>query len=208
MLTRLQQDELFHPPPTLETERLILSPLRPVHANELFLVHSDPAVARQNDEQAFESVEATALYISGILRNHELRVGLSWVLISKHEGGVVGSISIHAISWSNARADVGFTLASRHWRRRLMSEALASTVELAFARLRLRKLCAQNTLGNDACHALLTKLGFVQEGVLREHAHWNERSHDLRQYGLLARDWFERDARVISKSPAAQFGTP
>lgn len=207
MLTRLQQDELFHPPPTLETERLILSPLRQAHADELFQVYADPAVAKQNDEKPFESVDAAAFYISGILRNHELRTGLSWVLISKQGGGVVGSVSIHAISWSNERADVGFTLGSKHWRCGLMTEALASTIDLGFSRLRLRKLCAQNTPRNEACHALLAKLGFVQEGLLREHAHWNERVHDLRQYGLVARDWYERDTRFRSAFRQAQSGT-
>jgi ribosomal-protein-alanine N-acetyltransferase len=184
MLTRLELDELFHPPPQLETERLLLVPMRIDHARDLFEVYADPAV-HGADEKPFASLEVTQAHIGGLLKSREARSCLNWALTSKDEGRIVGSVALHAIAWSHRRADVGFTLASRLWRRGLMTEALRAVIELSFSRLRLIKLCAQNTLNNDACHAFLLKLGFEQEAVLREHAFWDDRAHDLRQYGLL-----------------------
>lgn len=186
MLTRLELDELFHPLPPLETARLSLLPFRVTQAAELFRVYSDPKVAAQTDEKPYETVEAVANYIAGILKRHEARAGLSWSLVSKDEQCIVGSVSLHSISWPNRRADLGFTLASNLWRRGLMAEALRCLIDFSFTRLRLIKLCAQNTMNNHGCHALLTRLGFEQEAVLRQHGYWNDRAHDLRQYGLVA----------------------
>lgn len=186
MLTSLELDALFHPPPTLETARLVLEPLRSVHASALFPVYSDPAVAEGNTEPPHASVDAVAAHIGMILEGQEARNVLSWALVHKDEGFAVGTASLHGISWSNRRAYVGFTLAARLWRRGLSTEALERVIDFSFSTLRLRKLCAQNTTSNEACHAFLLKLGFEQEGLLRQHAVWDERSHDLRQYGLVA----------------------
>src|SRR5262249_16567827 len=98
----------------------------------------------------------------------------------------VGTVALHAIAWSSRHADVGFTLAPRLWRHGLMREAMRAVIELSFSRLKLIKLCAQNTMTNSACHPFLLTLGFEQEAILRQHAFWDDRAHDLRQYALLA----------------------
>jgi [ribosomal protein S5]-alanine N-acetyltransferase len=186
MLTRLERDILFHPPPRLETERLLLEPLRIEHAAALFAVYADPAVASASNEEPYASLEATTTHIGGILKEQEMRLTISWALILKAESCAVGNVALHAISWSNRRGELGFTLASRLWRRGLMSEALRTTIEFCFSQLRFIKLCAQNTTHNEACHALLVSLGFQQEALLRQHGVWNGTAHDLRQYGLTA----------------------
>ena len=66
-----------------------------------------------------------------------------------------------------------------------MTEALEAIIAFCFSRLDFVKLCAQNTVDNDACHALLTRLNFREEGLLRHHGFWKGEAHDLRQYGLL-----------------------
>jgi ribosomal-protein-alanine N-acetyltransferase len=186
MLTRLELDELFQRLPRIETKRLVLEPLQMAHADALFEVFSDPAVTSASNDTPHASVEVTKAHIEGVLKRHEARTGISWVLILKDEDSAVGQVAVHSISWGNRRTDLGFDLGSRLWRRGLMSEALRATIQFCFARLRFIKLCAQNTTGNDGCHALLLSLGFRQEAVLARHGFWNDRAHDLRQYGLIA----------------------
>lgn len=186
MLTRFELDELFHPLPRLETARLVLEPLRIVHADALFQVYSDPAVTRATSNTLHTSVEDTQTHIGGLLKRHDARAGISWALVLKDDERAVGQVTVHAISWGNRRGDLGFDLASRLWHRGLMSEALRATIQFCFNQLRFIKLSAPNTIDNDACHGLLLSLGFQQEGLLRQHGFWNDRPHDLRQYALLA----------------------
>jgi ribosomal-protein-alanine N-acetyltransferase len=186
VLTRLELDELFHPVPGLETERLLLEPLRVVHAEGLFQILSDPAVAGPSCEMPHASVDVTRAHVGDVLKRRDTRTGMTWALVSKEDGAMIGQVSIHSISWANRRGDLGFNLASRAWRRGLMSEALRAVIEFCFSRLRFIKVCAQNLVDNDGCHALLLRLGFEQEGLLRRHGFWGDRAHDLRQYGLVA----------------------
>jgi ribosomal-protein-alanine N-acetyltransferase len=186
VLTRFELDELFHPVPGLETERLVLEPLRIAHAAGLFQVLSDPAVTGPTFETPHASADVTRTHVGDVLKRRDTRTGMTWALILKDEGEAIGQVSIHSISWSNRRGDLGFDLASRAWRRGLMTEALRSVIHFCFSRLRFIKLCAQNNVENDACHALLLHLGFRQEGLLFQHGFWGARAHDLRQYGLLA----------------------
>jgi hypothetical protein len=52
MFTRAELDELHHPLPSLETERLRLEPLRPQHIDGLHELCSNSAVAAASDEKA------------------------------------------------------------------------------------------------------------------------------------------------------------
>lgn len=186
MLTRDELDQIFHPLPTLETERLVLEPVRSEHAEDLFPVYSDPALMAYCDDPPHRDVDATRAHIGGLLRRHEARTAITWVLFLKGAEGAVGQVSVHSISWSNRRGDLGFELSSEHWRRRIMTEAIRAVIDFCFSRLRFVKLSAQNTVDNVACHALLLGLGFREEGFLRSHGFWKGKAHDLRQYGLLA----------------------
>ncbi len=186
MFTTLELDELFHPLPPLETARLVLEPLRTVHADALFRVYSDEVMTHLGNDMPHASLEVTKVHVGGMLRRHDTRTGISWAIVLKEEGCAVGQVSVHSISWANRRGDLGFDLASRLWRQGLMSEALRAAMQFCFSRLRFIKLCAQNTIDNDGCHALLLGIGFQVEGLLRHHGFWNGTAHDLRQYGLVA----------------------
>ncbi len=187
MPTRLELDAIFHPLPSLETERLVLRPIQLAHADALFQVFSDPAVMDPSHEQPHASPSVTANLISSILKKHEDRSGIGWVLVPHGEHAPVGHISIFSICWTHRRAELGFGLLPTLWRRGLMTEALRSVVSFSFDSLGFIKVCAQNTTDNHACHQFLLSAGFQQEGLLRRHGFWNERAHDLRHYGLLAR---------------------
>jgi ribosomal-protein-alanine N-acetyltransferase len=143
-------------------------------------------VAAGNNEHPHASVDEVATHIGMILKQQEARTTLSWALVSRDEGTAVGTMHVHGIAWTNRRAYLGFALASRLWRRGLTTEALRCVIDFSSAKLRFRKLCAQNTTSNEPCHALLLSLGFEQEGLLRQYAFWDDRAHDLRQYGLIA----------------------
>jgi hypothetical protein len=59
MLTRTELDQLFHPLPELETERLLLQPLGSSHADDLFQVYSDAAVMEFGDDLPHADVEVS-----------------------------------------------------------------------------------------------------------------------------------------------------
>jgi ribosomal-protein-alanine N-acetyltransferase len=188
MITRPKLDDLFRALPTLRTERLRITPLGLDHADALFEVYSDSAVTLHTSDSPHADVAVTRERVRDILDRHTQRSGISWSLLLHDEQHAIGHCGLHSVSWANRRGDLGFELASRYWRRGLMTEALGAIVAFAFDVLRFNKLSAHVVGDNEACQGLLAGLGFVQEGLLRQHGFWNGRTHDLKAYGLVAAD--------------------
>lgn len=69
------------------------------------------------------------------------------------------------------------------------TEAAGLVVEYAFDTLGLHHLVAWTIAGNEASQAVLERLGFVEEGRLREHVYWDGVHRDAVYFGLLAREW-------------------
>lgn len=65
----------------------------------------------------------------------------------------------------------------------------ASALDVAFRELQLHKVCGQALDFNEASIRMHTRLGFTQEGVLRDQHRIGGKHHDLFCYGLLRREW-------------------
>ena len=70
-----------------------------------------------------------------------------------------------------------------------MHEALCAMLDWGFAKMRLNRVEAEIHPDNLASLKLARKLGFVDEGRLREAGRWNGQYHDLLQLSLLRREW-------------------
>ena len=66
------------------------------------------------------------------------------------------------------KAELGFWLGSTYQNQGFMTEAVAAVVRHAFLDMQMGRLYAQTSTQNLASIAMLKKVGFVQEGVLRE----------------------------------------
>ena len=75
-----------------------------------------------------------------------------------------------------------------------MQEALTALVRFAFGELKLRRIEADVDPRNAASLKSLDRLGFKQEGLLRER--WNVAGEiqDTLFFGLLAHEWRPTDA--------------
>ena len=70
-----------------------------------------------------------------------------------------------------------------------MHEALQAVIPWGLATMQLNRIEALVHEDNAASLGLLAKLGFVQEGRLRQVGFWNGRHHDMLQLSLLAGEW-------------------
>ena len=70
-----------------------------------------------------------------------------------------------------------------------MSEALPLVIHYGFLSLKLNRIQALVIPGNSASVGLLMKLGFEEEGLLRDYAFFKGRYNDLISFALLKRDY-------------------
>ena len=110
---------------------------------------------------------------------------------------LIGSAGFYDWDPKIRSAEFGYDLRPEHWGRGLMAEALAAILEFAFGRLGLNRAQIVLMPRNRRSRRLAERLGFTEEGTLREHD-LDERGElcDDVVFSLLAREWRARRPRL------------
>lgn len=101
----------------------------------------------------------------------------------------VGSIGLSDVNETWGRAEVGYWVTPNAWGDGYATEATALLCGHAFDQRRLHKIVAHAYDFNAGSRRVLEKVGFVEEGVLREEAFVDGEFVDVLRYGLLAREY-------------------
>ena len=110
-------------------------------------------------------------------------------------GRYIGKISLFDISKSDKHAEIGYWMAASHQGKGIMTDCVAALTDYAFEMLNLNRVCIYCAVGNEKSRAIPTRLGFTQEGILREEQCLYGVYHDLAVYGMLRREWEQRRHR-------------
>lgn len=162
----------------------------PTDAEAVFNIFSNEEVTRYYDLEAFTSIEQATQLIERQTVRFEQGEGLRWGIALKGDNVIIGTCGF-IFDESSAQAGLGYDLSQAFWRRGIMTEALGSIIKFGFDRLALNRIQALVMLENMASVKLLHKLGFQEEGVLREYRFFKGKFQDLRCFSLLKRDYEE-----------------
>ena len=117
-------------------------------------------------------------------------LALQFVIVGKVAGKAIGTCLLFRYEEASRRAELGYALGRAHWGQGLMQEALTALLDTGFGGMGLRRVEAEIDLRNRPSAALVQRLGFTREGVLRER--WlgkDGTAGDFAFYGLLAKEW-------------------
>jgi [ribosomal protein S5]-alanine N-acetyltransferase len=168
----------------LETERLRLLPLEPADAERLFPIMSDAEVMAHWDVPEIDDPALLDAIVEGQLAAVRAGQAHHWTIRPLAGGEVLGACDLSDIDRWHKRAEVGFILRRGAWGQGFAAEAVTAVVAHA-AGLGLRRLTARTQLGNRRSDAVLEKLGFREEGLLRGHVLRDGERRDVRVFGLL-----------------------
>ena len=177
--------------PRLATKRMSLREVHPENdLPALYELFADPRVARFTDTGPFTTVAEAAEVMAWITEILAERRGMRWAITLKSDQDtLIGTCGYNQWYRSNNSAEIGYDLMQHFWGTGLMTEALQAMIGFGFDCMGLNRIEADVTVGNDSSARVLEKLGFREEGFLRERGYWKGRYHDLRIFGLLRRDW-------------------
>jgi ribosomal-protein-alanine N-acetyltransferase len=140
--------------------------------------------------EEYRSVDGQRALIAAGLEAHA--AGTSVPFVIEVDGDIVGKVTLSGIVRGALQsAAVGYWVDAGRVGRGIATEALALVVDHAFGELRLHRLQAETTLGNDASARVLVKVGFEQYGVARDYLRIGGRWQDHRMFQLLNDDWRE-----------------
>ena len=107
---------------------------------------------------------------------------------------LLGLLEFDGVDWSNRTAFVSIGLGrAEHRGRGYGADAMRVGLRFAFHELNLHRVCLTVFSYNAPAIALYERLGFVREGVYREHIERDGQRYDLIFYGLLRHEWKMRD---------------
>lgn len=179
-------------PVTLTTERLTLRCFDQHDAAGLFAIFSDPGVVRYWSSPEWADVSFARKMIDETEAAYESGDGVRLAVILTATGELVGQVNLHHMFHSNRRCEVGYALARAHWGKGYAVEAMQAALAYAFGPLNLNRIEADIDPRNDASEKVLRRLGFKEEGFMRERWIVKGEVCDTTYFGLIKRDW---DAR-------------
>ncbi len=107
---------------------------------------------------------------------------------------LIGLIGTHQIDWLNQRTSVGYWIRRESTKRNFATEATATLLNYLFEDLRLHRVFIQAATENAPSNAVIRKLGFKWEGLLRENERIKDEYLDHNIYGMTRRDFLELKA--------------
>lgn len=168
----------------IETQRLVLHPLRLEDAGRLFPLMRDPEVMAHWDMGEIDDPDTARTIVQNQIRDMEAGKALHWSMTTLESQDFLGVCDLSEIDAAHKRAEVGFMLGRGAWGQGFALEAMRAVIAHA-ALIGLRRLTARTHLGNRRSEALLERLGFRQEGLLRGHILRDGERRDCRTYGIL-----------------------
>ncbi len=183
--------------PQLRGRRLRLRGPRADDADALLALFSDPAVMRYWSRPPMTARGEAQGLIAEILDAFAQRTMLNWMVVGVDDVPV-GTCTLFHFDPRLRHAEIGYSLRSDHWGKGLALEAVTLALHWGFRTLCLQRIEASTDPRNAASRALLQRLGFVSEGVLRERHDVGDPVTDSELFGLPAKDWGAHQPRSIT----------
>ena len=187
---------LEDPFPSLSTRRLQLREIVASDAPALLAIHSDREAMKWFGTDPLADLAAAEQVIAGFANMRTLpSPGVRWGIVHAapgRGGALLGTCGVFRWNRGWRTCLTGYELARHAQGQGYMAEALRAVYAWAFETMGVERIEAQVHPLNVASLALLGRLGFVEEGLLREAGFWLGERRDLVQLGLLQRE-FVRD---------------
>jgi len=184
------------PFPSLSTARLQLREIVASDAPALLAIHGDREAMKWFGTDPLVDLEAAERVIAGFANMRTLpSPGVRWGIVhasASRGSALLGTCGVFRWNRGWRSCLTGYELARHAQGQGYMAEALRAIYAWAFDTMGVDRIEAQVHPLNAPSLALLKKLGFVEEGLLREAGYWMGERRDLVQLGLLRRE-FARD---------------
>ena len=160
------------------------------HADELF------AVIEANRERlerwlpwvsSMHDVDGSRRYIIGALQ--QFADGNGMAVGVRYQDKLAGVVNLHFVDRYSSRTAIGYWLGEAVQGKGLITRACARLVDHAFGPLELNRVEIRCASDNAKSRAVPERLGFKEEGTLRQTERVGDRLVDHVVYGMLAGEW-------------------
>ena len=101
----------------------------------------------------------------------------------------IGSLGIHRLDVQNKHTALGYWIDHRYQGKGIVTRCVSVLIDYLFDKMELNRVQINCNVENVRSRAIPERLGFTQEGILRQVELVNDRFGDWAVYGLLSCEW-------------------
>jgi ribosomal-protein-alanine N-acetyltransferase len=175
--------------PQLETNRLRLRSIESSDAVKMYDYFSNKEVTRYYGMNSFKTLEEAETLIHTFQTGYQSNKLIRWGIELKETNELIGTCGFHALSKKYKRAEIGYEISHLHWRKGFASEAIKAVLAFGFKEMELIRIGAVVMLENSPSRSVLLRLGFKEEGKLRNYIIQDHMPCDVIMHSLLEEEW-------------------
>ncbi len=141
-----------------------------------------------------QKVEDTKSFIESVMRKYANNDGFDAVIY--HKGEVAGTIGLHQLNHSHGFTSIGYWIGEEFQGKGIITRAVKAILEHVFDTLQFHRVEIRCATANVKSQAIPERLGFTNEGVIRD-CEWlydHYVSHVV--YGMLKQEWDEKKTKA------------
>ncbi|WP_456276343.1 GNAT family N-acetyltransferase [Bacillus sp. AK128] len=176
---------LFNQFPVLHSERLKLRPIFEKDAENIYEYFSDDEVTEFYGIESFTSIQQAISLVTQFQTGYEEKKAIRWGIAHADTNHLIGSIGFHNMNAHHKRVEIGYEITKSEWGKGYVTEALKTVISYAFDQTEIHRIGATVRRENLPSQQVLTKLGFIEEGMLRDYQFSRGAFHDLIMFSLV-----------------------
>ena len=169
----------------IKTTRLTLRAFEPTDATTLAAYRNHPEVAKLQSWDGYTLEQAQNL-IAHVQLLEQPKPDQWYQIAVTLEGTLIGDFGFKL---EDRQAELGFSFDPTYQKQGYATEAATALLEFAFSSLKLHRIHAATDPSNTSSIRLLERLGFRQEGHLKQNFWFKGQWVDDLLYGILAQEW-------------------
>jgi ribosomal-protein-alanine N-acetyltransferase len=190
----LMKQQLFFTPtfdqfPELETEHLLLTEIKPKHAEDILRHFSNHQVIRYLDFTPMQSLQDASQLINFLANRFKDERGIRWGITLKGHHVLIGTCGYNSWAKRKRQAELGYDLGPTYWRRGIASEAVQAVLQFGFETMKLRKIEAFIAPENTASKQFIKGLGFYYDRSVHEFQSSTGRLARMMVFSLKKEQW-------------------
>lgn len=113
----------------------------------------------------------------------------SLVTLIVYQNQIVGTTGFNQIDWTNCNGTIGYWLDTKYEGKGVMTRAVQGLLNYGFDELNLNRIEIRAAIENLKSRAIAERLGFKQEGVIRQAEKLPKGFVNHAVYGILKEEW-------------------
>ena len=131
------------------------------------------------------------------LRKYDNKKNFFFGIFDKQNDKFIGTMSL-CVNLIHKTGYHGYLIGEKnYWGKNAAISSLALLLDFAFKKLCLHKIYGQTYINNVVSIFNFKKLGFYQEGRLREHAVLQSKPADILIFGILKNEWLKKRKKFV-----------